>query len=141
MEMDEKTGKPKKKQPEPPSELQIKDYRKLAENLRQEIDEQAGGAQRRKENTTKDEIKLEEDFRVLEADEAAAAERLARQKEAIEKFKQTECADDEVELARMKGVREELEKEEAVLVKKEKILEESRKAGTGGGGRRTTRRK
>jgi len=128
MELDEKTGKPKKKQPEPLSELEKKDFQKAADDLREEIDEDAVPKQRREERALKEEEEQATSIKVMDEDEKAANERLARQTETIEEFKLSELAEDEVVLKRLREEREKLDKEEELL-KKEAIVGEKKGGG------------
>lgn len=113
------------------SELERKDLKAAADALREEIDIDADTRRRRDEKLKESEEKLAAELEALDGDDKQAEERLLKQKDAIDKFRENELKGDEVILESMQREKKELEEREALLLKKEKIFQEEIEEGGG----------
>ena len=113
------------------TELERKDMRTEAQNLRDGIDAETDDKKRREDSLVKAEVKLADEFKVIDADEADANYRLSKQKDAIEAFKAEEFEGDKVIMKEIEDCRAEIERERALLYKMAAIENETRVASGG----------
>ncbi|GMH79431.1 hypothetical protein TrST_g8548 [Triparma strigata] len=116
------------------SELEKRNLRTEAENIRQEIDADAQNKLRREEKLKEEEDKLQAEIDALDKDQKEAETRLAKQKDAIEAFKNSELKEDEIIIEQIEKEKEQIEKEEEMMRKKEEIQGEEATAGRTSGG-------